>query len=886
MGLANASAAFQRAMEIVLKGLIGQICMLYIDDVVIFSRNEAEHVRHLQIVFERLDKYNLRLNPGKCVFGMREVKLLGFIVSADGLRADPDKVTAITRMQAPASLAEARSFLGMTGYYRQCIQDYAKISEPLVYLTKKNVRFEWTDKQQHAFDALKQALVSDHVMAHPQTDQPYLLYTDACDYAIGAILCQKDEVGVERPVVYLSKQLSDTQRRWATIEKEAYAVVYALKQLRPYLWGAEYRTFTDHKPLTSLFTKDLNNTKIQRWAVLLAEYNCRVEYHKGKLNIRADMLSRIRQTEDISTFDVGFWQLGDRIPNLPPCDAPPDVYGLDLKTIAQQQHAMTEWTEHRDEDSQYIIINGLLYSTRRPYKYAADHPRLVLPTEARQSVIERAHKEVGHMSVVKTMRKLQEAFAWHSMKSDIARFIEKCPTCLAHSQRTVKAPMGEMPIATAPTQIVAADLIGPLAITPGGQQYILTIIDHCTGFAEAYPIPTKTSKEVWQKLSREFFPRNGYPDVLLTDMGLEFGATALRQYLKDLGIDHRRTTSYNPQSNGKCERFNGTLKRILTRLINNSRTDWQDQLGPALMAYNNSVSDVTQHTPYFLHYGRRARLPLSKLLPDQPLLDDRLQDISDALRDAAAATAQSRHYNRERLAQRANTQALKVGDSVIVKAQEPLTLTSKWDPQWTVTRVKGKVVWIWHQQSGKQKTLNINKLRLVDPNIAWDKLNPRPIRQQGQGPRQVPRQLQPPRAPVQALPPRQMTTGQGAGSRVTQAQRPAKRRRGSEDYANDVTRKDTGMGTHVNKPAHKQPRAASSTQQSTRLNKPQLPCTTAAKRTIDPDHQDAGPPKRSRTFLPRGAKRPLPEELIPSPDQQKRARIATISLVKSFLAQL
>ena len=229
MGLANASQAFQRAMEVVLKGLIGSICMLYIDDIVVYSKNEQEHVEHLKLMFDRLDRYNLRLNPAKCVFGMREVKLLGFIVSSAGLRADPAKVDAITRMQAPQCLAEARSFLGMTGYYRQCIQDYAKISQPLVHLTKKNVRFEWKEPQQTAFEQLKQALVSDHVMAHPRTDQPYFLYTDACDYAIGGILCQKDDDGVERPVVYLSKQLSDTQRRWATIEKEAYAVVYALK---------------------------------------------------------------------------------------------------------------------------------------------------------------------------------------------------------------------------------------------------------------------------------------------------------------------------------------------------------------------------------------------------------------------------------------------------------------------------------------------------------------------------------------------------------------------------------------------------------------------------------------------------------------------------------
>ena len=297
------------------------------------------------------------------------------------------------------------------------------------------------------------------------------------------------------------------------------------------------------------------------------------------------------------------------------------------------------------------------------------------------------------------------------------------------------------------------------------------------------------------------------------------------------------------------------------------------------------MSDVTQFTPYFLHYGRRARLPLSKLLPDQPLLDDRLQDVANALRDAAAATAQSRHYNRERLAQKANTQSLKVGDCVIVKAQEPLTLTSKWDPQWTITRVKGKVVWITHQQSGKQKTLNVNKVRLVDPNIAWDELNPRPIRQQGHGPRQLQqRQLQPPSVPFASLPPRQMSSGQGAGSRVTEVQRPAKRRRGDDQHANDVTRTNTGSGTQARMPAYKQPRQDSTSQQSTRLNQPPRPSTSTAKRTIEGDHQAAAPPKRARTFLPRGAKRPLPEELIPTPDQQKRARIAAISLVQSFLA--
>jgi hypothetical protein len=382
MGLCNATQAFQRAMEVILKGLIGTICLLYVDDIVLYSKTPEEHCTHLQMLFDRLRQYNLRLNPKKCVFGQSEINLLGYVVSQHGLKANPAKVAAITRMQAPKSTAEIRSFLGMTGYYRNCIKDYARIAEPLVALTRKNAHFAWHDPQQHAFDLLKQALVSDHVMAHPQTDRPYKLFTDACDYAIGAILVQQDDAGTERPIVYLSKQLSATQRRWATIEKEAYAVVYALKQLRPYLWGAEFSTYTDHKPLTSLFTKEMNNTKIQRWAVLLAEYGCKVQYWKGKLNVRADMLSRIKQSDDINTYDSDYWQIGDTLKDLPPDDPVPDLYNLDLQEVSRLQKDMPEWSEHHDEDSQYCIVDDLLYSTRLPYQHATDNPRLVIPPPA------------------------------------------------------------------------------------------------------------------------------------------------------------------------------------------------------------------------------------------------------------------------------------------------------------------------------------------------------------------------------------------------------------------------------------------------------------------------------------------------------------------------
>ena len=254
-GLTNAPAVFQRMMDKVLAGLIGRIVMVYLDDIVIYSRSEEEHVQHLELVFARLREAGLRLKPTKCFFGLEEIKLLGYIVNRDGIHTDPEKVKAIAKLTPPRDLKGVRSFLGMTGFYRQCLPDYAQIAEPLEELKRKYAHFVWGPSQSEAFEKLKQLLTSSHVMTAPRTDRPYKLYTDACDYAVGAILVQVDDSGTERVIQYVSHSLSSVQRRWATIEKEAYAVVYAISKLRPYLYGADFTVYTDHKPLTSLFTK-------------------------------------------------------------------------------------------------------------------------------------------------------------------------------------------------------------------------------------------------------------------------------------------------------------------------------------------------------------------------------------------------------------------------------------------------------------------------------------------------------------------------------------------------------------------------------------------------------------------------------------------------------
>ena len=240
-------------------------------------------------------------------------------------------------------------------------------------VSQKFIRF---DDRHQAFETLKRLLTSSAVMAPPQTDKPYKLYTDASDKAIGSILVQNDTAGVERVITYMSQSLSGTQRRWSTLEKEAYAIVVSLQKLRCYLWGSDFTVYTDHKPLKCLFTKMIDNTKLQRWSVLLSEFHTTIEYRKGVNNIRADMLSRIEHPEPttINVIDTTDWVDPTHFPEQNPRDIAPLLHdGLDLNIIGREQETEFPdlWERASDpEQDDYELINGVLYQ-----------PPLTAPTE-------------------------------------------------------------------------------------------------------------------------------------------------------------------------------------------------------------------------------------------------------------------------------------------------------------------------------------------------------------------------------------------------------------------------------------------------------------------------------------------------------------------------
>ena len=739
-GLKSAPNFFQREMNKILSDLIGKCAYVYIDDILIFSKSEAEHIHHLKLVFDKLRSAGLKLKPTKCSFGLPEVKLLGYVLNKDGIKADPDKVAAIVNLKPPTTVKEVRSILGTCNYYRSSLEGFATIIEPLVALTRRNVRFTWNEQAQGAFEQLKALLTSAHVMATPDLNKEYKLYTDACDYAVGGILVQDSEDGIEKVIQYVSHTLTGSQRLWPTIQKEAFGVVYCIQKLRPYLFGARFRVFSDHKPIMSLFTQAMTNTRIQRWGVLLAEYGATIHYCEGKRNVRADLLSRIRNddpnqvaiidTEDPQDFEH-FGEDDDVLNSLPLIHD-----GLDLHAVAvdQRKEFHDLWEEAHDSDN-YAILNGVLYDMQPPHIHASIYPRLVLPTVYREAVIDRAHRECGHLGHWKTMHRIKEAYVWKSMRKDVRSQLRNCVICLTHNRHPQREGVGDSPIASYPVQIISMDLIGPLVESPNGSRYILTIIDFCTGWAEAFPLPNKTNECVWTAFANGFIARHGVPEVLLTDCGAEFTAFAFEKYLQQIGIEHRTTTPFHPQCNGKIEKFNSTIKAMIQKAVNNTPSKWESVLNDALLAYRASVSTTTGYTPHFLMTGRMLRMPLQKALrvSNEDAFGNRLDALAKALKISREMTVDSRKHNKERLERKANTQTFSPGDSVIIKAEARIPLTSRWEPRWTITKVKGRVIYLHHQQTGKTKVLNREKVRLVNPALNWDDCNPRPLRKRARG---------------------------------------------------------------------------------------------------------------------------------------------------------
>lgn len=298
--LKNAPSTFQRIMDNVLRELGGKCCLYYMDDIIVYSTSLQEHEDNLRSVFKKLQKANLKVQLDKCEFMHKEIAFLGHIISTEGVKPNPDKIKAIKNFPISTTEKQIKSFLGLLGYYRKFINNFAKITKPLTECLRKGNKIKVDSKYKECLENCKNLLCNEPILQYPDFSKPFVLTTDASNVALGAVLSQ-GVIGSDKPVCYASRTLNKSEQNYSTIEKELLGIVWATKYFRPYLYGRKFEIVTDHKPLTWLMSLKEPNSKLVRWRLKLEEYDYDVVYKKGKLNSNADALSRIEININEST---------------------------------------------------------------------------------------------------------------------------------------------------------------------------------------------------------------------------------------------------------------------------------------------------------------------------------------------------------------------------------------------------------------------------------------------------------------------------------------------------------------------------------------------------------------------------------------------------------
>ena len=614
-GLVNAPATFQRLMEVVLSGLARRVCVVYLDDVLVFGRTIEEHNANLAQVLERLRRAGLRLKPKKCHFALTEVEYLGHVVSAKGVRTDPKKIEAVGKFPTPQDVKALRSFLGLASYYRKFVPDFAKVAGPLHALTKKDVPFLWTEKCQEAFCELKRLLTESPLLVYPDFTKPFVLETDASGAGLGAVLAQKRGDGSTRPIAYASRSLQPHEKNYGITELEGLGVVWAVKHFRPYLYGHSCEVYTDHSALTSLLNTPQPSGKLARWGMAIQELDLKIRHRSGRSNSNADALSRVPLPlgEDLPAGETD-----GVIAALEPGE---DFNHGDLPTQQREDPDLADVIKYlatgilpQDEgkartlvlsSSQYALEDDVLY------KVEPDSTLRVVPPESqRESLFRDAHAGVfgAHLSDVKVHSELRRHYWWKGMRGDITRWTRGCLVCQSHSPgRAVHAPLTPISV-NGPFDRVGVDVIQfPRSYL--GNQYAVVFMDYLTKWPEVYPTPDQSATTIANLLVREIVSRHGVPSELLSDRGQAFLSGLLKEVEQLLGYKKVNTSAYHPQTDGLVKRFNRTLTAMLAKTVERGGKDWDQRLPFVLFAYRASQQQSTLESPFFLLYGRDPRLP-------------------------------------------------------------------------------------------------------------------------------------------------------------------------------------------------------------------------------------------------------------------------------------
>uniref|UniRef100_A0A8R1I4Q2 RNA-directed DNA polymerase n=2 Tax=Caenorhabditis japonica TaxID=281687 RepID=A0A8R1I4Q2_CAEJA len=626
MGLKGSPGTFQRCMNLLIKEVKARI-FIYIDDVIITSKDAKEHLKDIDEVLGKIEGIGMKLKVDKCSFAVNQITFLGFIVSKDGLKPDPKKTRAVSEFPIPRTVKDVRAFLGTASFYRRFVNNFSKIAAPIIELTKKEEPFVWTEERQKSFQALKDALTSEPVLVAPRLGKPFIIEVDASGKGVGAVLYQaQDEEGKDlRVVSYASRVYNAYEKNYPAIELEACGLVFAVKTFRPYIDGARTTIVTDHSPLKSLMYRKELVGRLSKYQIVLQEFDIEIIYRPGKQNIVCDTLSRYHpeDTNEDKVLPTSKNAEKKRTnKNVTFTKSPPQINALatnlniDFERIRKEQLQDENIMELKTKLKKFKVRDDVVFIQTEGKQWIILLPQKSPYGKELAKMVHESVFESAHLGIEKTLQRVQTIATWRGMTKAVQKVVEKCVVCQQNKDSVklrIKAPLGKFEETTSPFERVHSDYIGPLPETSKKNKYIAMFVDAYSKFIIAEPVTNQTAEVLCSVFRDRVVARFGTPKLLVTDQGTNFTSQAFRDMLKTMRIEHKMSTPYHHQANGQVERANQTVEGMLRQC--EDENEWDVDLQTLVHAYNNSNNATTEVTPYVVMHGKEARSPLKNALP-------------------------------------------------------------------------------------------------------------------------------------------------------------------------------------------------------------------------------------------------------------------------------
>ena len=659
-GLKTAVASFSRGLKLILGPEIIEFTLVYVDDLLVYSKSFSEHIFHLKLLFERLKSACLTVNLKKCQFLAKQVLFLGHIISSEGFLPDPKKMEAIQSFPVPKKVKDVRAFLGLCNFYRRFKLRYSKLTDKLNTLLKKDVKWHWGDDEQSAFEEIKKMFLNTVMLHFPNYEQKFILETDSSNYGMGGVLYQED--GEEKFVIsFYSKMFKGPELKYTTTEKELLAIINCLKKFKTLILGIPITIRSDHQALKFLKPDNAWNDRIVRWMLFIQQFNYELEHIRGTENVVADILSRnpvdwelswdLKAKEFLISLLIGIdvEKFEDVVKTIPNSQEQDDFVKKTIINMPQNENI----TPH------FEVRQGILY------KKGVGTLKIVVPKHLVPTIIKSYHEELGHFGSRKVLLAIKRHLWWKGMTQHIKNFSESCELCqkAKYANRTTKGFMKPV-IPSTVGELVAVDFFGPLPASTYGMQYIFVVLDVFSKFVKLYPLRKATTNAALKKL--EDFNKIIAIKTVLSDHGSQFTSKKWLDTLKTSKDIRATLTSIRHPASNPAERVMREVGRLLRTYCHGKHTGWFkyiEEINEILnLVEHESTGFSAKEIVFPENCETRLGAIICQLFPVTRLENVKIND--EIIRNNLLSRAEKRKRNYDRFLQKPK---FHIGDMVLLK---------------------------------------------------------------------------------------------------------------------------------------------------------------------------------------------------------------------------